>query len=74
MWDVLNTATRFNGELIEQLGEATDEMTGASYEKQRQWRDRMIAAIRDVKAQDPLQRDRPKRRRQSIKAKSKKAS
>jgi 3-hydroxyacyl-CoA dehydrogenase len=63
MWDALSTSTRFNPELIERLGEATDEMTGTSYEKQRSWRDRMIAAIREVKAGDPLERDRPKRRR-----------
>lgn len=63
MWDALNTETRFDEGLIEHLGEATDEMTGTSYEKQRRWRDRMIAAIRAVKAADPLERDRPKRRR-----------
>jgi 3-hydroxyacyl-CoA dehydrogenase len=73
MWDVLNTGTRFNEELIERLGEATDEMTGASYEGQRRWRDRMIAAIREVKRKDPLERDRPKRRK-TTKARGKKSA
>jgi L-gulonate 3-dehydrogenase len=72
MWDALNTKTRFNPELIEQIGQATDRMTGASYEKQRQWRDRMISAIRAVKAADPLLRDPPKRRRKPPKAASRK--
>ncbi len=68
MWDDLSTRTRFDDELIERLGQATDEMAGTSYEKQRQWRDRMIRAIRAVKSADPLEPDRPKRRRKRVKA------
>lgn len=58
MWDVLNTATRFDDALVERLGEETDRMMQASLEKQRAWRDRSITAVRRAKAAVPLERDR----------------
>lgn len=74
MWNALNTATRLDDELVERMGRATDEMTGASYETQRNWRDRMISAIRAVKDQDPLERDKPKHRRKAKVARPRKST
>ena len=62
MWDSLNTATRFDDELVERLGQATDAMMGSTVESQRAWRDRMIAGVRAVKAANPLPRKQPKSR------------
>jgi hypothetical protein len=62
MWDSLNTTTRFDDELVERLGRATDAMMGSTVESQRAWRDRMIAGVRAVKDANPMPRKKPKSR------------
>ncbi|MBM4186586.1 MAG: 3-hydroxyacyl-CoA dehydrogenase [Gemmatimonadetes bacterium] len=53
LWDSLNTATRFDDRLVDDLGRQTDAMWAASVDDQRAWRDAMIAAVRDLKARQP---------------------
>jgi 3-hydroxyacyl-CoA dehydrogenase len=66
LWDQLNTETRFTDELVEQLGRGADRMAPASLADQRAWRDRLVEAIRTLKADDPMpagKRKRVRRRR-----------
>ncbi len=60
LWDQLNTETRFTDELVEQLGRGADRMAPASLADQRAWRDRLVEAIRTLKADDPMPAGKPK--------------
>jgi 3-hydroxyacyl-CoA dehydrogenase len=68
LWDALSTRTRFSDELVEQLGQETDAMTGGvALAEQRTWRDRMVDAIREVKAHRPLLPAEDKKRKKRVK-------
>jgi 3-hydroxyacyl-CoA dehydrogenase len=62
LWDDLNTSVRFDPSLIDELHRQTEIMTSASLEAQRSWRDRLVLAIRELKAANPLPRSRRRRR------------
>ena len=70
LWDSLSTTVRFDDELVERLGRETDEMMAAPYERQRQWRDRMLPMIAGVKAMVPLERDQKPSKARRHKAKT----
>jgi hypothetical protein len=54
MWDDLRTGVRFDDALVAELHRQTEAVMGSDREAQRAWRDRLIAAIRAVKAELPL--------------------
>ncbi len=62
IWASLNTAVQFNDDLIERLGRETDPMMNATLAAQRQWRDRLVLGIRELKAATPLAAKRKKQR------------
>ena len=61
MWDDLNTQVKFDPGLIGELHRQTEIMTSASLDAQRNWRDRLVLAIRELKAANPLPRSRRRR-------------
>ncbi len=63
IWADLNTARQFDAELIDRLGRETDSMMNATLEAQRQWRDRLVAGIRELRATTPLPAKRRKQKR-----------
>jgi L-gulonate 3-dehydrogenase len=73
LWGALNTATRLDDALVEQLGEETDRMMHASLEKQRAWRDRSIAAVKAAKGAVALEHDRKRGKAGARSPKRKKA-
>ncbi len=63
LWDDLKTDLRFDPELIERIGRQTDRVLPAPLEAQRVWRDRLVLEIRRLKAGNPLDSGRGKRKR-----------
>lgn len=54
LWSELNTAVQFDDALVRELHRQTEAMLGDDRAEQRQWRDRMIEAIRATRATLPF--------------------
>ncbi len=63
IWADLSTVRQFDANLIEGLGRETDAMMSASLDGQRQWRDRLVAGIRQIRRDTPMPTKRTKSRR-----------
>lgn len=54
IWSSLNTNVQFDNRLLERLGGETDRMMNSTHAAQREWRDRLVLGIRELKAATPL--------------------
>ena len=65
IWAALNTDVRLDDDLVARLGVETDAMLPAPLPVQRAWRDRLVGAIRRLKADDPLRGSKKKAKRRA---------
>ena len=63
IWAGLSTNVRFDPELISRLGRETDAMMSATLDAQREWRDRLVLEMRELKAATPLPTKPKKKKR-----------
>ncbi len=63
IWASLNTNVQFDEGLIDRLGSETDRMMPATLAAQREWRDRLVLGIRELKAATPLATSRKTKRK-----------
>lgn len=62
IWASLNTNVQFDDGLIDRLGRETDSVMNATLSAQREWRDRLVLGIRELKAATPLAAKRKQQR------------